>query len=312
MIDKKECEIVQDLLINYNDDILNPKSKKLVEEHLAECKICQAKLKQIKEDIKDNYNKEKIELDYLRKIRIKTRIKSVLIAVGIILLIIIGIFLNNFAKINSIMNRAEKSLKSNNIYMETSQIMDDNHTVITKIYYKDGRYKSTWQVYSDSGIESSITQYATVNSDEIIYIYENKKEVIIEQGDISEIANKSDNIIVVPFVQGKQNLFSKIGKIFIYSIDEYKDYYIVKDREPKDTGREFWIDKKTGLPIREITREGARSFFPGTDVVKEVRDVIVKYKYEFDKVTDEDVKVPDLSTYTVEHRNVNIKDYMKD
>lgn len=308
MINKKECEIVQDLLVNYTDGILNPKSKRLVEEHLAECEICQNQLKQIKEDIKDIDNKEKIELDYLRKIRIKTRIKSVLMAIGIILLIILGIFLNNFAKINSIINRAEKSLKSNNIYMETSQIMDDNRTVITKDYYKDGKYKRIWQVYSDSGIESSIVYYADVNSDKRICIYEAEKKAIIEQGDTLKALNSEDNIIVVPFVQGKENLFSKIGKIFIYSIDESKDYYILKDRELKDTGREIWFDKKTGLPIKEITREGEKRFFPGTDVVKEIRDVTVKYKYEFDKVTNEDVEVPDLSTYTVEYRFGNIDD----
>lgn len=305
MIDKKECEIVQDLLISYNDDILNPKSKKLVEEHLAECKICQARLKQIKEDIKDNDTKEKIELDYLRKIRIKTRVKSVLIAVGIILLIIIGIFLNNFAKINSIMNRAEKSLKSNNIYREWTAITGDEYTVITKEYYKDGKYKKVWEAYTGNGMQSSIIEYATVNSDKKIYIYEESKKAIIEQGDVLKDLNNENNIIIVPFVQGEENLFSKIGKIFIYSIDESKYYYILKDREPNVTGREIWIDKKTGLPVREIRRGAEQSFFPDTHVVKEVNDVIDEYKYEFDKVTDEDVEVPDLSTYTVEYRVVN-------
>ena len=104
MKNKKECEIVQDLLVNYADGILNPESKKLVEEHLTECESCQTELKHIKEDIKGNDNKEQIELDYLRKIRIKTKIKSILIAIGIILLIAFIIFLNNFFKINSIHN----------------------------------------------------------------------------------------------------------------------------------------------------------------------------------------------------------------
>ena len=51
MKNKKECEIVQDLLVNYVDDVLNPESKKLVEEHLIECNECERKLKQIKEDV---------------------------------------------------------------------------------------------------------------------------------------------------------------------------------------------------------------------------------------------------------------------
>lgn len=68
MKNKKECEIVQDLLVNYADGILNPESKKLVEEHLIECEDCKNRLRNIKEDIKGNDNKEQIELDYLKKL----------------------------------------------------------------------------------------------------------------------------------------------------------------------------------------------------------------------------------------------------
>ena len=98
MKNEKECEIVQDLLVNYVDEILNPKSKKLVEEHLAECKNCQAELKQIKEDLKRSDIKEQIELDYLKKVRIKTKIKSMLIAIAIIVSIAFIIFLNKLKK----------------------------------------------------------------------------------------------------------------------------------------------------------------------------------------------------------------------
>ena len=110
MKNKKECEIVQDLLVNYADGILNPESKKLVEEHIKDCENCQLELKHIQEDSKEKENKEQIELDYLKKIRIKSKIKSILLAIGIIALIAFIIFLNNFLKINSIMNKADKSL----------------------------------------------------------------------------------------------------------------------------------------------------------------------------------------------------------
>lgn len=308
MIDKKECEIVQDLLISYNDDILNPKSKKLVEEHLAECKVCQARLKQIKEDIEDSEEREKVAVDYLRKIRIKTRIKSVIIAIGILLLLIIGIFVNKFAKVNSIISRAEKSLKSSNIYIERTEITGDDYTVITKEYYKDGKYKRIWEAYTGDGMQSSITEYASVNSDKKIYIYEESKKAIIEQGDTLKIANNADNIIFVPFVRGINNLPAKIGTALVYTVESYgKDCYVLKNKEDKDNSGEIWIDKETGLPVKEIRREAEKSFFPDTSIVKEVNDVVNEYKYEFDKVTDEDVEVPDLYTYTVEYRDVNMK-----
>ena len=37
---------------------------------------------------------------------------------------------------------------------------------------------------------------------------------------------------------------------------------------------EIWVDKETGMPLRTINRGGVEEHFPGTDVVKEVRDNI--------------------------------------
>lgn len=314
MKNKKECEIVQDLLMNYADGVLNPESKKLVENHLKECEECQLELKHIQDDMKEKENREQIELNYLKKIRIKTRVKSVLLAIGIIVLIAFVIFLNNFIKINSIMNRAEKSLQSNNFYKETSQMLGNNETSITKEYYKDGKYKSIWMIYSDNGVETKSIEYANSNSDERTYINEADKKAVIEKGDVPEMKNK--NIKNVPFVTSRNSLFAKIGTTFVYSIntDTYdygKEYYILKNRSENNRW-EIWIDKETGLPIREINRGGAKSFFMGTNVVKEIRDTIQSYKYEFDIVTDEDVEVPDLSNYTIENTTLNMEDMIKE
>lgn len=316
MKNKKECEIIQDLLINYVDGVLNPESKKLVQEHLSKCEDCQTELNTIKKDINDTSNKDKIELDYLKKVRIKTKIKSILIAVIILLLIAFIIFLNNFIKINSIMSRAEKSLQSNNFYRETSQILSGNHTSITKEYYKDGKYKNVWEVYSDNGIETSIIEYTNVDSDERIYIYEKENKAIIEKGDISKILNSANNIKNVPFVTTRKSLLDRIGTTFVYSIhtDTYdygKEYYVLNNKSEKNNAWEIWIDKETGLPIKQINRGGEKSFFPGTNVVKEIRDNIQEYKYDFDKITDEDVKVPDLSSYTLENKVMNMEDLIK-
>ena len=313
MKNKKECEIVQDLLVNYADGVLNPESKKLVEEHLQDCENCQLEFSHIKEDSKEKDHKEQIELDYLKKVRIKSKVKSILLASAIILFIAFIIFLNNFLKINSIMNRAEKSLQSNNFYKETSQMLGNNETSITKEYYKDGKYKSIWMIYSDNGVETKSIEYANSNSDERTYINEADKKAVIEKGDVLEMKNK--NIKNVPFVTSRNSLFAKIGTTFVYSIntDTYdygKEYYVLKNRS-EGSRWEIWIDKETGLPIREINRGGAKSFFIGTDVVKEVRDNIQSYKYEFDMVTDEDVNVPDLTNYTIENKTSNMEDMIE-
>ena len=314
---KTECKIVQDLLFGYVDDTLNIESKKIVEEHLINCNKCREELNYIRNDRKEDDRKEQIELDYLKKVRIKTRIKAVLLAIGIIILIAFIVFLNNFIKINSIMSKAEKSLQSNNFYKEKSEILFDNQTSIRKEYYKDGKYKSVWEIYSDNGVETEIIEYANINSDERIYIYETDRKAVIEKGNISEMKNNYSSMKNVPFVMNRNSLFAKIGTTFVYSIDEDtydygKEYYVLRNRTEKNKIWEIWIDKETGLPIKEINRDGEKLFFTGTNIVKAVKDNIQEYKYEFDSVADEDIKIPDLSNYTLENKVINRNDFIEE
>ena len=99
---KTECEIVQDLLLSYVDDILNVESKKFVEKHLLECDKCKNRLEDIKTDIKENGDTQKKEIDYLKRIRRKSLIKSIFIAISIIIALIFIFYLNKFIIINKI------------------------------------------------------------------------------------------------------------------------------------------------------------------------------------------------------------------
>ncbi len=96
----KECDIVQDILLNYVDEVLSNTSRKFVEEHLETCPKCQDKLNNIRKDIEESKeeNEEK-EIDYLKKVKKKINRKNQLLcASGIILIIIIilniGIFIH--------------------------------------------------------------------------------------------------------------------------------------------------------------------------------------------------------------------------
>ncbi len=300
----KECDIVQDLLIGYNDGTLKEESKKLVNNHLEKCEICQSVLQEIQNDNIQINEKEKI--DYLKKIRIKSRIKSIIIAIGIILIIFLIIFLNKFFKINSICNKAEKSLSSNNIYRETIQPLGDYGTGVTKSYFKDGKYKAINEKYTDNGVEIESIKYTSLDSDEIITIYENEKKAVIEKGEITRHFNTEEFLKGIPFMPN--NIILKLGAVIHKSIniDTYeigREYYVVKDMFETNHRWETWIDKDTGLVLKTIDREGSKIFFPGTEIVKEVYDNIQTYKYEFNVVNDEDVKVPDLSNYEIEYVN---------
>ena len=126
---KTECETVQDLLLGYIDGVLNKESKKLVEKHLSECKNCQKRLEEIKQDMKENETNQKKEIDYLKKIRRKSRIKSILIAIGIVALVFFIVYLYKFIIISDMVSKSEKSLESNNFYKESSTIMGDRRNL---------------------------------------------------------------------------------------------------------------------------------------------------------------------------------------
>lgn len=317
MENKTECEIVQDLLLGYVDGVLNTESKKLVEKHLLKCVNCQSKLNEIKADIKENENNQTKEIDYLKKIRRKSRIKSVILAIAIILILLIITYLYKFIIINNIMNKAEKSLQSSNFYIEVRSKISDNNIIIDKKYYKDGKYKKITEDYSDEGLKSVHIEYSTINSDERLTINENAKTAIIEKGDlIRDYFNTENSLKYVPFVDKSKNnfvsLYSNLGKAFLMSIDTYNYYgkqcYVLKYKYEKPEKYEVWINKDTGLPLKEIQKESRQSFFEGTRIVKEITDDIQEYKYEFGIVTDDDVTVPDLSEYEITNYSRNFED----
>lgn len=314
---KMECEIVQDLLFNYVDGVLNEKSKKLVEDHLSKCDICQNRLKEIKSDITKSEENSKREIDYLKKIRRKSKIKAVIMAIGIIILVCFLLYLREFLLVQNFMGKAEKTLQTNNFYKETREIMSDNKVSVGKTYYKDGKYKSVWEIYSDNGKELIRTQYAFKDGDEIIEINENEKKVTIEKGNYVKLLNRERNLKNVPFVLSAQdNLIAKLGMAFYMSIHTDtrqigREYYVLRNRFENDQMWEIWIDKENGLPLKEINRNAVRTYLPGTDIVKEERDMVQEYKYKFDKVTDDDVKVPDFTGYEINYINfANLEELM--
>lgn len=308
-MDKKtECEVVQDLLIGYVDDVLNVESKKIVEKHLIECTNCQKRLEDIKNDIKDSDNSQKNEIDYLKKIRRKNVIKSILITIGIIVFICLIIYIRKLIIVNSFMSKAEKTLKTNNFYRETTQISSQDATFVTKIYYKDGKRKKVTEIYSNDGVKTLSTEYATVGTDEKKFVDEYEKKVSIEKGELTKIYNREKNLKEIPYMN--RNITYVLGMAFYKSIytDTFsigKEYYVLKDIFDKSQRWQVWIDKETGLTLREINKEAVTSYYPGTQITKDIMDYVTKNEYEFGVVTDEDVKEPDFTGYTINYVNID-------
>lgn len=304
---KTECEIVQDLLLGYVDDILNVESKKLVEKHLLNCSVCQKRLEDIKNDLYEAESTQKKEINYLKKIKMKARIKSVLMAFGIIFLLLFVFYLYKFTIVSTVSNRAQKALLNDNFYRETRQNISDKEVLVTKEYFKGGNYKEIFEIYSENGMSVQKVVYGNINSNEIVSILESEKKVLYKSGDFEKLYNSNKVMSKVPLISDiNKNLLVKLCVSFVASIttDNYdvgREYYVFKNQFESTQRWELWVDKKTGLPIREINRDARKTFFEDSNsVVQTISDNIQEYIYEFDIVTDEDVKIPDLSSYIIE------------
>ena len=68
---KKECEIINDLLPNYVENLVSEETKKFVNEHISNCEQCKKQLEILREDRNKinlkSKDEQKIELDYLKK-----------------------------------------------------------------------------------------------------------------------------------------------------------------------------------------------------------------------------------------------------
>lgn len=126
--------------------------------------------------------------------------------------------------------------------------------------------------------------------------------------------NMESTVKLVPFVGTRiakhGNIFNQIkdrlgtAYIFSFKTDNFKigrEYYVIRNQFETNQRAEIWIDKETGLTLREIDFENQEIRFPETDITREVRDTIIDYNYEFDTVTDEDVNIPDLSEYEINY-----------
>ena len=94
---KKECAIVQDMLVLYEDDCLQEESRKMVEDHIAECQECRwvyeasEKMQdiQVQTQTKSNLQIQKSAYQIMKKIKRRTTLKAV-IGIVLIVAVIIG------------------------------------------------------------------------------------------------------------------------------------------------------------------------------------------------------------------------------
>lgn len=290
-----ECQIVQDLLYSYNENLLNEKSKIFVENHLKECEICKNQLNTIKSNIFNERVKEekedKIELTHLLKVnKAMRKLKISLVVVSIILLVFLGTTLYRDNRSNYVVNNAYnklEELKELDNFKITKRVKYISHNggrtddTITEIYYKDGKYKQI--------IPGTIFFYED-NSNEIIYIYEESKS--IEKNNTRIIRHKGSSFEETTGIRSIYTNDKNILQKAKYSIREdlYNGIkcYVVRDKSDNNQYSEIWIDKENFITIRFI--ENYETYYRETTY-----DIIIN------KVLDSDVifNVNDYNNYTI-------------
>ena len=76
------CEVVQDLIPLYADNLVSEKTREIIDEHVARCPSCAEAVKDAKDSLEENFScepvkKEGNDVDYLRKVRTSSRKKII-------------------------------------------------------------------------------------------------------------------------------------------------------------------------------------------------------------------------------------------
>ena len=100
---KMKCSVIQDLMPSYVDEICSQDSRDIVEEHVAECEQCKARLENIKNTQIVAGDASKKQVDYLKKIRTTILRKEWLGKLLLVILVLIevgGVFSSRGSIIN--------------------------------------------------------------------------------------------------------------------------------------------------------------------------------------------------------------------
>ena len=180
-----ECNVIKDLLPNYMENLVSEDTRTYIENHLKECKECRQVFETIKDEQKqermNSKQKEKKEIDYLKKYKNKKLIiKSVFLFLVILILSIIIVCSIKNNNINTIFNDMKQTkqglLELNNYSIETIEHQINFNTkqenwFKNSFYYKDKNYKimrGMGKEYEE--IKNDYLYYGSIDSNKQIQI----------------------------------------------------------------------------------------------------------------------------------------------
>lgn len=278
MKEKRNCKIVQDLLPNYIENLTNEETNHFIEEHLKECPECQHIFDNMQKELKVNTTKrDEREVTYMKKFSGKMKLlKFIILALVIIYVIIVG---GRTFIMTSLSEKAKENQSYNNYYAKLYSYQGDTLT-ITESYNKGEDYLTTMtRVVNNNQIQK------------IIHYKKGNEQITLTEVDGKRYIQDSKEILggqIRPVTYVSDGLLANMQYAFIIGIDKTycngKECYIIKG-----DSYERYIDKETGLAVREIDKSNKE--------ITRQTDIVVDYKYEFNTVKDSDITKPDTTGY---------------
>ena len=287
---KKECKIVQDLLPNYLEKVTNEETNEFIKEHIVECKECEKIYQSMKQDLKVNTFDSEETINYMKRFKTKLKLlRNILLIIIVIFLIIVGRkafilakLFNTSNKLYDKNNYEEIQIGEsgwiqndlNNYYCKSISTYSDGKIILTEKYRKDGKAVVI--------IETSNIYEKETYIKETFYSDRNENWSFIEDSKKDEILTTNKSVLgmgigqVPTFSDGYWDIYFKyLLYASIYECNwDGKGCYVIKiDNE------EYFVDKDTGIIIKGINND---------------YNIVTDYYYEFNTVTDDDVRKPDI------------------
>ena len=278
MKEKRDCKIVQDLLPNYIEKLTNEETNMYIEEHLRECTECKTMLENMQKELNINSNKrDEREVKYIKKFSNKMKIlKFIILAFIIIYIAVVG---RRTFIMASLSEKAKENQLYNNYYAKLYSYQGDSLT-ITESYNKGEDYLTTMTKFVNGNQIQKITYYKKGTEQLFLTEFEGKKYI-----------QNSETMVggyILPVTYVSDGFLANMQYAFIIGVDSTycngKECYVIKG-----TNYERYVDKETGLAVRNIEKSNKE--------ITRQTDMVVDYDYKFNTVTDSDIVKPDTTGY---------------
>ncbi len=299
-MNRKECNIILDLLPGYIENDVTTDTKEFIEEHIKQCKDCRKILDNMKKDIiqeqEEIQDNTKIEIEKIKKVKRNLKMHKIMLIVSSIVVIILAVmFLHNQINktlFDKIQETYYKNKASNNYLIKERTIYKNlvdgsgDFDFVTELYCKEGKFKGC-TYYMETGTNKTIenpkeieygeinsSEYTKINtiSNEIVKFYNCKGTVPLEYSAYElSLNNFKDKEVELKNFEGKE--------WYTYRKDYESGY------------KEYWVDKEN---------------LTDTRIIESYDEYYRESTYTFEKniVTDEDIKI-DYDTTNFKYIEIN-------